>query len=429
MVWSIPSAHGLKRANPSQWVAATLLACLLLAGCNDYTAPPAYPKVTASLGSCPVQRVDDSGAILYVVVSPSCDSTQLAGSITVEANGESFTTNTYFDGYDQTQTMALPVIGPRDVTVFKSGSWRRIANDSSWAGRDGAGLLVKNGRLYLLGGWTYGPVTSEVWTSTDAVHWEFLGNGPWEGRHGSAWLVHDDRLYVIGGDLLTDVWSSADGIDWRLENANAPFGKRYTPNAVSLDGKIIVYGGLYWDPVDWCHDRDDCSAVGRNDVWQSADGGVTWSLLTAAAPWEGRGLIHGSVVYGNRMVLIGGGLKVAPPGARYQETSREFSDIWSSADGISWRQETADFGFAPRTHFSVAASEWGCIVSDGSVGTQTNVSNDLLFAPDCVHFTAVPDPPLERRHASSLAVFNGSVVILGGPPSGGAATTVWQYFP
>ena len=82
----------------------------------------------------------------------------------------------------------------------------------------------------------------------------------------------------------------------------------------------------------------------------------------------------------------------------------------------------------PRTHFSVVATPEGCFLSDGSVGTQVNLSNELFFAANCVDFAPVAVPAeMPVRHASSLAAFNGSIVILGGP--GGAGTSVWQYFP
>jgi hypothetical protein len=79
----------------------------------------------------------------------------------------------------------------------------------------------------------------------------------------------------------------------------------------------------------------------------------------------------------------------------------------------------------------VLATSTGCYVSDGSVGTQSNVSNELFHAPDCIHFASVPVPPeLPVRHASSLVEFNGSLVVLGGPPVfSGAVNEVWQYFP
>jgi hypothetical protein len=89
----------------------------------------------------------------------------------------------------------------------------------------------------------------------------------------------------------------------------------------------------------------------------------------------------------------------------------------------------ATLPFPSRTHFSVAQTSSGCVVSDGSVGTQNNVSNDLYFASDCLDFHDLADRPLPPRHASAVKEFNGTLVILGGPPAGSAGTAIWQYVP
>lgn len=323
----------------------------------------------------------------------------------------------------------------RIVSAHRRGSWRSFPNTDSWGWRDGAGLLVKDGQLFLLGGYRAGEGSqNEIWSSNDVQHWTLLnGEAPWPGRHGAAWVVHAGRLFVISGDLNDDVWSSADGITWRKDAIGAPFGKRYTPNAISDGKQIILYAGQYWAPYDWCAFEVVCRAVGLSDVWSSADGN-TWTQLTKSAPWAGRGLVHGAAYFQGRIYVIGGGLKMGLPGYTVAETVAEFSDIWSSADGVSWRLEANTLGFLPRTHFSLVSTPNGCFVSDGSVGTQGNFSNDLFFAPDCVNFKAVRGTlPLQRRHASSMAYFNGSLVILGGPPYAGpestAGTEIWQYFP
>jgi hypothetical protein len=324
--------------------------------------------------------------------------------------------------------MDLPEKGVRDISLFQQGQWRSLPNTSSWTPRDGAGLLVLNGKLFLLGGWMYGPVTNEVWTTSDLHTWQSLGNAPWQARHGAAWLVHDNRLWVIGGDLIDDVWSSADGVIWRLEALRAPFGKRYTPNAVSLGGAIYLYGGQYWEPVDWCINRPDCRPVGYNDVWKSTNG-RDWEQVTANSPWSGRGLIHGGMVWNDEIYLLGGGLKGPQPNESFSDTMVEFRDIWSSKDGISWQNRALSLPFPGRTHFSVLSTPLGCFVSDGSVGAQWNVSNDVYYAPNCVDYAALPSPPLQKRHASSFAYFNGSLVILGGSPTDNPGTEIWQYFP
>jgi hypothetical protein len=301
------------------------------------------------------------------------------------------------------------------AVLAKEDGWTRYENPG-WAGRDGAGLLVLRDELYLLGGWLYGPLSNEVWKTSDLEHWEFLGNAPWPGRHGAAWLVHDDRLWVTGGDLHADVWSSPDGIEWTQEATGAPFGPRYTPNAVSLSGEILLYAGQWWDGTE---------ARADSTVWSSRDG-RDWTQLPNA-PWEGRGLIHGSIVHDGEAFLIGGGLKEVLPGPR-AETAREFTDIWSTSNGRSWTHR-GEIPFPPRTHFSVVSTPHGCYVSDGSVGTQANLSRDLFFAEDCVTYRPVDTPDdMGVRHASAVAWFRDSLVILGGPDAR-AGTDVWVFKP
>jgi hypothetical protein len=441
----------LRRNVNGSWV---LAAAVLLAGCSDSDSDTRFKELTAGAidatntatffagpvlevksEQCRVASTSDNGTLLYVVMGKECtlaqgvalDLTVISGSALRPENVQHVAAS--FTELGTALPLDLPFLGTREVTVFQEGQWRLIPNPNSWAPRDGAGLLIKDGKAYLLGGWVHGPVSNEVWVTKDLLTWEFLGNAPWPARHGSAWLVHNNRLYVIGGDLIADVWSSADGIAWQEEAADAPFGRRYTPNAATINGKLVVYAGQHWFPTDWCSESPTCGVVGNNDVWESADDGKSWTVANPAAPWAGRGLIHGSIVFNGEIYLIGGGLKAGFPGAVSVETFAEFSDIWSSPDGHEWTLRVPQFSFLPRTHVSVLSTPFGCYVSDGSVGTQGNVSNDLFFAPDCLDYRPIPNPPLQKRHASSVAYFNGTVVILGGPVAGGALTDVWQYIP
>lgn len=377
-------------------------------------------RLIVQVEDCATAHAYDSGKTVYVVLDRACPSTTDARPVSLGMQAgdstDGATVQLQLRESEEQDAVPIPGLGVRHVGLHRSGEWRKFDNTDTWQHRDGAGLLLLNGDLYLLGGWTWDTTSSEVWKTSDLTHWTFLGNAPWPARHGAAWLVHRDRLYVVGGDFMTDTWSSADGVNWVRHSASAPFGTLYTPNAVSIEGRIILYAG-------------QGGTEGVNDVWSSEDG-VAWTRLVKGAPWAGRGLIHGHAVHEGRFYLIGGGVKAVPPGQIYGETKQEFSDIWSSADGVGWRLEADTLGFPPRTHFSVVGTPRGCYVSDGSVGIQANVTNDLFFAGDCVHFAPVPDTPrLQPRHASSLAYFAGSLVILGGPPAGNAGTTVWQYFP
>ncbi len=419
-----------------------VLAALVLQACGGASGDTPSPiqadapvtELTAEVQDCPSVDVRDTGYVILVVMASSCATTPTLRSVSIGPShvglpdAAAALSLTRRVGEVDTASVEIAGVGRRQVQLVQRGQWRRVPHTGTWAPRDGAGLLQLGGALYMLGGWLHGPVTNEVWRTVDLVEWEFLGYAPWPARHGSGWLVHDDRLWVIGGDLNSDVWSSPDGVRWTQEAATALFGERYTPNAASINGEIVVYAGQDW-PGEECSAALSCPR-GLRSVWKSRDG-RTWTQASAEAPWSGRGLVHGSAVFEGQIWMIGGGLKAVPPGVSYSETAVEFTDIWSSADGATWQRRSANTGFAGRTHFSVLATSDGCYVSDGSVGTQGNVSNDFFHAPDCIHFAPVAVPPeLPVRHASSLVEFNGSLVLLGGPPVYfGAVNEVWQYFP
>lgn len=403
-------------------------------GQSETPLPPDQWSMKVAVDGCDNVSVKDSKHVLYIVLGASCNAgltthtvhidqfSQRPGvragglNLVLEVNKPA-TGLTYLDGVQY-----------RAIELVRQGTWRKVSHKGTWAGRDGAGLLNLNGELFMLGGWLYGPTTNEVWKTSDLVNWTFVGFAPWPGRHGAAWLIHDNRMFVMGGDLTEDVWSSADGASWTQHTAKAPFGQRYTPNAASLNGEIILYSGQDWGPVTWCYEQPDCFARGNRSVWKSRDG-VEWVEILRDAPWAPRALIHGNMVHKDYIYLLGGGLKVSPPNMRYAETVVEQKDIWRSKNGINWEKVSDDFGFKPRTHFSVVSTPAGCFVSDGSVGTQANLSNDLFHAVDCVNYKRIQVPaeaPL--RHASSLVDFNGSLVLIGGPREDAGGTSVWQYF-
>ncbi|MBS0366255.1 MAG: hypothetical protein JSR67_10585 [Proteobacteria bacterium] len=390
---------------------------------------------SAAIDGCGTAGFYDTGHIVYILVDRACASvlgngSQPVGQLTWGTSNSTTVHSVVFPAFDTPVTVEFEPGDSRAVSVHRRGTWRTLANQNTWHWRDSAGLLVKDGGLYLLGGWADDDPGDtgfhDVWFTSDLQNWKLLTPAaPWEGRHGAAWLVHNNRLYVMGGDLIPDTWSSADGIDWRQENGAAPFGKRYTPVAISDGSQIILYEGQYWSPYDWCAFQPECAAVGLNDVWRSPDA-ASWEQVTAHAPWSGRGLVHGGAYFRGRIYVIGGGLKLAVPGATISETVAQFSDIWSSGDGgATWRLEATHLGFPPRTHFALTAAPGGCYVANGSIDRQENTSSDAYFAPDCIHFSALPPSNMPPRHASSIAYFNGSIVIMGGHTD----TSIYQYFP
>lgn len=146
--------------------------------------------------------------------------------------------------------------------------------------------------------------SQEVWSSTNGKDWVFVTNAPWEQRHMAGWAVFQDKMWVIGGDsnnqhFQNDVWWSNDGKTWVKIEPPTEFGwkNRILHHVEVFKNKLWLMGGQRSaGPGDY-----------YNDVWSSEDG-IMWKLETQHAAWSPRGAVTGSAVFKDKMWLIGGGL-------------------------------------------------------------------------------------------------------------------------
>ena len=126
--------------------------------------------------------------------------------------------------------------------------WTQLTDAAPFAPRDGAGALVYNDRIWIIGGWnpddtTYFPrvCNNEVWSSADGVEWTLDKDNTytnrydpatdWEGRHTAGYAVYKYSMWIVGGDCnqghyQSDVWSSANGVKWDLINNEVPWAQR-----------------------------------------------------------------------------------------------------------------------------------------------------------------------------------------------------------
>lgn len=84
-----------------------------------------------------------------------------------------------------------------------------------------------------------------------------------------------------------DVWSTADGQNWTQLTSSAEWQGRSGPRLVSFNGKLLLIAG----------ERGFTPAQQLGDIWESADGGATWTLLNPAPAFSPRSG-HGVVVLG-----------------------------------------------------------------------------------------------------------------------------------
>jgi hypothetical protein len=309
---------------------------------------------------------------------------------------------------NQTSILAGTVIDAA-VSLLREGLWwlrrqsavseGREVSARKFGGRDGARAASFRGRLWLVGG----SMTNDVWSSADGATWtQVTPNAGFPARSHHALLVFNDRLWVIGGNgtnpdpnvqcsCLNDVWSSADGVTWQLENADPPFHPRGQHAAVVFDGRMWVMGGSA--PFQ----------IGDGvTVWSSTDG-VTWTAVFSPVPW-GERAASSLTVFNNRMFLVGG------------IPSDDDDAVWSSADGIAWVQEAAHQPFEDRgSHAAGVIGGRLTIAGGGSVAFGT-FADDVWSTSDGTSWTQTDNlqPVFSPRRDLASAVHEGRLFVIGG---------------
>ena len=125
------------------------------------------------------------------------------------------------------------------------------------------GAAVKDGRIWILGGGTYYTPTTptrqffnDVWSSPDGIQWKLHNpSAPWHPRQYHDVAVWDDKLWVMegyhaNGGNRKDVWYSADGEHW-TELKNTPWAPRHAASLVPHDGDLWLVAGNNMEPDVW----------------------------------------------------------------------------------------------------------------------------------------------------------------------------------
>jgi hypothetical protein len=291
-----------------------------------------------------------------------------------------------------------PALAQQGATQISSYSWTNIRptvpfDPAMWQPRAGLRAVEGGNDLFVMGGRgpfsfdTGTPIYGDVWKSSDlGMSWsKVVESGTdnvetmWQPRAYFGAVRHRGRLFVVGGQnfetrpnpifpdacavlppgvpclpvipnstFFADVWSSADGENWRAETLDAPWEGRAGLSVVVHRGAIFVIGGSQGDDVA-------TGGTGRvlfNDVWMSRDG-RNWKEMTGTGPrWSPRA---GAVVVskGPYLYLLGGergfscGFDAASP-CQPATATLYFNDVWRSKDGAEWELVTASAGWSPR---------------------------------------------------------------------------------
>lgn len=304
--------------------------------------------------------------------------------------------------------------------------WINLTPKGPFTPRDGAGALVFEDKLWLLGGWNSGDKTNfpldcvnDVWSSLNGAEWTverpntfgkpgFDPAREWEGRHTAGYAVFKNRMWIVGGDAIQrhyqdDVWNSVDGRSWVHVNRGrkVPWGPRVLHCTLVFKNRIWVLGGQTLPQFASAGERF------YDDVWNSTDG-ITWRQIKPKDPhWTPRGMIGGSVIFKDRMWVLGGGTYDTP-----QHPQRKFyNDVWSSPDGVNWQRHAEHAPWKARQYHEVAVFDDKMWVLEG--WNQTN-RNDVWYSSDGATWHELPNTPWKPRHAASVFVTRDALWIVAG---------------
>jgi hypothetical protein len=298
-----------------------------------------------------------------------------------------------------------------DVWSSSDGvNWKQETESAAWPVRSAHASAVFKNRIWIVGG--HGNVSGEygaewddhrdTWSSADGVNWrQESTSGPW--WLGRVLTVHNNRLWALGAEG-NDAQSSSDGVNWRRETAAVQWFPRPHPASVVFNGRIWVLGG-------------GSDSAKFNDIW-SSDDGIQWKQETASAPWAAR-FGHACVVFNNRIWILGG---VSSPG-RFQNVYH--NDVWSSADGRAWTQESAAAPWEGRSGLTAVVFDNRLWIFGGG-NPYANV-NDTWSTTDGVNWTqetataAWPD-----GSQPAPVVFNNRLWVLGTGTWGAWSSEVWS---
>ena len=284
-------------------------------------------------------------------------------------------------------------------------NWVQETKEAAWQARDSQGEFVFKDNMWVLGGWFTPqlPNPRDVWKSPDGKNWtRVIETAPWEYSDLPAAMVFKDKMWMMGGRKLpgtvcnNQVWSSSDGANWTMETENAGWSPRLAPGFLVFKDRMWILGGT----SDFYQNNDTTMF---NDVWSSADG-KSWKLEQANAPWSKRA--HGrAFVFDGKMWIIGGGNRNPEPKA--------MNDVWSSEDGINWTQVTDSVPWKPRLWFSTVVYRdrmWvlGGWEDAGNLG-------DVWYSKDGKNWTEFKSDIIwSKRHELSAFVFKDRIWVAGG---------------
>ena len=288
-------------------------------------------------------------------------------------------------------------------------NWTKVTSGAEWKPRDSSGEIVFRDQLWLLGGWfdSFQSPPRDVWSSSDGREWKLIEtDAPWKYSDLPMTIAFRDRMWFMGG------WTNGrlPGHGATNEVWSSADGKKWdleshaawTPRIASA---VVEFKGKMWvlGGTENYYFGDASSL--KNDVWSSADG-KTWTQETAAAGWAPRSY-HQAVVLNDKIYVFGGG--------NYVPEYFALNDVWSSSDGKNWELVTEHAEWSPRLWFSSVVYRDRMWVVGGWSGNPHKNWGDVWHSRDGKQWKQLKSEICwKERHEHSTYVFRDKIWVAGG---------------
>ncbi|MDD2716995.1 MAG: SUMF1/EgtB/PvdO family nonheme iron enzyme [Candidatus Wallbacteria bacterium] len=343
------------------------------------------------------------------------------------------------------------VIGGGNNSAWYSSdgvTWTQATAAAAFSSRDRHTSLVFNDRMWVIGG-IASAYMNDVWSSIDGITWTRAAlNAEFSPRYNHSSIVFNNRMWVISGYssisplYRKDVWYSAataevmplylETYPKTLEVATGGTlelstiskkvfhndGSSHEANSVTYQaiGGGSINGSLYTAPGTSCEAtiEVDYTENGHSISTHIRVTCANWILSTASAAFPARNN-HSSLIYDNKMWVIGGDINDSPYYA---------NDVWYSSDGITWTQATAHAAFTVREQHTSLAYDHKMWVIGGNNGSSR--FNDVYYSTDGADWTpATADADFSARKYHTSLVFDNKMWVIGGQDSTGYVHDVW----
>ncbi|MGQ0540615.1 MAG: hypothetical protein ACT4O9_02040 [Blastocatellia bacterium] len=214
----------------------------------------------------------------------------------VQFNGAIYVLGSFRGNYEEF-TITSKILRTTDFE-----KWETLSESSNLPHRIFYGAAVFKNKMWLLGGYDGEKYYSDVWNSPDGINWTRVAEkSGWSPRNAGAVAVFKDRLGLIGGGEIdgqkvtnpnsrNEIWSSADGREWKLETSQIAGDSRF------VGGSVGVYDGKLW-----------LVGTNRANEFQSgvlySEDGRKWHEMKA--PWSPRGAVA-VWIFNDKLFMTGG---------------------------------------------------------------------------------------------------------------------------